>query len=156
MAAGSSTPVAPGSSPTGLKDHRLDGDLVEFDRYIEQQLHRTRRQVKGVDLSSSLMTLALGGLLYLMFVALVDHWVVPGGLGFVGRLIALVGLALGATAFAVVRLGPLTLRRINPVYAAYTIERGRPGIKNSHSHVPASAANSTNHKARLAAKRGTL
>lgn len=130
MAAGSSTPVAPGS-PTGIKDRRPEGDLVEFDRYIEQQLHRTRRQVKGVDLSSSLMTLALGGLVYLMAVALVDHWVVPGGLGFAGRLMALIVLALGATAFTIVRLAPLALRRINPVYAAHTIERGRPGIKNS-------------------------
>lgn len=127
MAAGTSAPPSGGPNAAA---HDLDGKLIEFDRYIESQIHRTRRQVKGVDLSTSLMVLAVGTLVYLMLVAMIDHWLVSGGLGFAGRLTAFLVLAAGVAAYLVVRIAPLLLRRINPVYAAHTIERSRPGIKN--------------------------
>ncbi|HEX7448488.1 MAG TPA: hypothetical protein VF306_13130 [Pirellulales bacterium] len=132
MAAGTTTPPG-GARPTvhNNRDRGLDGKLVEFDHYIESQIHRTRRQVKGVDLSASLMVLAVGTLAYLMLVALVDHWLVSGGLGFGGRLTAFLLLTAGIGVFTALKIAPLLLRRINPVYAAHTIERNRPGIKNS-------------------------
>lgn len=129
MAAGTSTPVSSNPRPAGHDG--LDGKLVEFDQYIESQIHRTRRQVKGVDVSTSLMMLAVGTLVYLMLVALADHWLVSGGLGFAGRLTAFLVLAAGVIVYVAWRVAPLLLRRINPVYAAHTIERNRPGIKNS-------------------------
>ncbi|HEX5442940.1 MAG TPA: hypothetical protein VFW87_03885, partial [Pirellulales bacterium] len=132
MAAGTTTP--PGGRPAVHRNpdgSGLDGKLVEFDHYIESQIHRTRRQVKGLDLTASLMVLAVGTLGYLMVVALVDHWLVSGGLGFGGRLTAFLALIAGIAAFTALRIAPLLLRRINPVYAAHTIERNRPGIKNS-------------------------
>ncbi|HET6881422.1 MAG TPA: hypothetical protein VFI31_14765, partial [Pirellulales bacterium] len=128
MAAGTSLPE------TSRRPSDSDGfraQVIQYDRYIESQLHRTRRQVKGVDLASSLMLLTVASLVYLMLVALIDHWVVAGGLGFAGRALAFGLLAAGVAAFLILRLGPLLLRRVNPVYAAYTIERNRPGIKNS-------------------------
>jgi hypothetical protein len=128
MAAGTTLPETQNRQATA---GGLGAEVIEYDRYIETQLHRTRRQVKGVDISSSLMLLAVAVLAYLMLVALLDHWVVSGGLGFAGRMAAFGLLALGVVAFCVLRLAPLVVRRINPVYAAYTIERHRPGIKNS-------------------------
>jgi collagen type III alpha len=128
MAAGTSLPE------TSRRPSDSDGfhaQVIKYDRYIESQLHRTRRQVKGVDIASSLMLLAVASLAYLMLVALADHWLVTGGLGFASRVAAFGLLAAGMLAFLALRLGPLLLRRVNPVYAAYTIERNRPGIKNS-------------------------
>lgn len=120
------------TSPAGRgKSDVLGSEIVEYDRYIDRQLHRTRRHVKGVDLSSSLMLLSIASLVYLMVVALADQWVVKGGLTFAGRMIAFGVLIAGVGAFSVFRLLPLALRRVSPVYAAYTIERHRPGLKNS-------------------------
>ena len=53
---------------------------------IEDRIHKTRRQVKGVDIIAGLMTLAVGTLVYLFAAAIIDHWLVTGGLGFWGRL----------------------------------------------------------------------
>ncbi|MGH6738161.1 MAG: hypothetical protein ACREDY_03850, partial [Bradyrhizobium sp.] len=77
------------------------------------------------------MLLAVASLVYLMLLALLDHWVVKGGLSAAGRMTAFGVLIAGVAAFAVFRLLPLALRRVSPVYAAYTIERHRPGLKNS-------------------------
>lgn len=136
MAAGTSVPSSPSPQPNGSRrpssgKPTSSAKLVEYDRYIESQLSRTRRQVKGVDLMASLMLLAAGSMGYLLLAALADHWLVPGGMGFAGRVACLALFLAGVTAFVVVRLGPLLLRRINPVYAAQAIEQSRPGLKNS-------------------------
>ncbi|HWB08431.1 MAG TPA: hypothetical protein VG826_04375 [Pirellulales bacterium] len=129
MAAGTTSPE---TSPArqGLADP-FGSQVIAYDRYIETQLHRTRRQVKGVDFSTSMMLLVVTSLVYLMLVALLDHWVVKGGLSVAGRVAAFGVLAAGAAAFALFKLLPLAMRRVNPVYAAYTIEQHRPGLKNS-------------------------
>ncbi len=106
------------------------GRLVEYEAYIESQLRKTRSHVWSVELAGALMLLAAGTLGYFFVAGLVDHWVVPGGLGFWGRLTALfVFLALVAV-FLARQVLPLLLLRINPLYAAYTIERSRPALKN--------------------------
>src|SRR5487761_1078652 len=129
MAAGTSSPETL-QTRQGPPD-AFGNQIIDYDRYIETQLHRTRRQVKGVDLAASLMLLLVASLVYLMLVALLDHWVVTGGLGFAARLAAFGVLAAGVAVFCIFRLTPQVVRRINPVYAAHTIERNRPGIKNS-------------------------
>ncbi len=60
---------------------------TEYEHFIDQRLTRTRRQVKGVDVAGGLVTLAVGVLGYLFAAAMVDHWLVVGGLGFWGRLL---------------------------------------------------------------------
>jgi hypothetical protein len=129
MAAGTTSPE---TSPArqGAAD-AFGSQVIAYDRYIETQLHRTRRQVKGVDLSTSIMLLVVASLVYLMLVALLDHWVVTGGLSVAGRMVAFGVLAAGVVGFGVLKLFPLAMRRINPVYAAHTIEQHRPGLKNS-------------------------
>jgi len=102
-----------------------------LERFIDQRLDRARRQVKGVDLAAGLMTLAVGVLVYTLLVSVLDHWVVYGGLGVWGRLLAFGLLLAGAGWFAARAVFPPLVRRINPVFAAYTLEQSRPSIKNS-------------------------
>ncbi len=56
---------------------------------------------------------------------------VSGGLGFWGRLLLLAGYLAGAVWWIGTQIVPLVVRRINPLYAAYTIERSRPTLKNT-------------------------
>lgn len=102
---------------------------ARFERYIEQQLDKTRSQVKLVDFFSSLLTLAVGVLGFLLVTALVDAWVFD--LGIVGRALALVALVGGTGWFVTSRVLPLVLRQINPAYAARMIEQSQPSLKNS-------------------------
>jgi hypothetical protein len=60
------------------------------ERYIERQLRRTRRQVRGVELASRLMLLAAAAVAFFLLAAVVDHWIVPGGLSIYGRLAAVI------------------------------------------------------------------
>src|SRR6266404_2240834 len=116
------------SSPGGKGP---SGEIVGYGRFIEMQLRKTRSQVRAVDIAGELMILAAGTLAYFFAVALVDHWIIPGGLGFLGRLLFLAVYLAGAGAYFVRQVAPLLLRRINPVYAAHTIESSKPSLKNS-------------------------
>jgi hypothetical protein len=105
--------------------------LVEYERYIDAQLAKTRRHVRSVDLSGSLMLLLAGSLAFFLAVAVLDHWVVPGGLGFWMRMLLCLSY-FGAVGTYIYRtVAPLAWRRINPVYAAQSIERSEPKLKNS-------------------------
>jgi hypothetical protein len=106
------------------------GHLVEYEQFIDDQLRRTRGHVRSVDLTGSVMLLIAGTVAYFFVIALIDHWVMPGGLGFIGRLLALAGIVIAAIYYLAADMLPLLLKRINPVYAAHTIERSRPGMKN--------------------------
>ena len=104
---------------------------AHYDTFIEGRIHYTRRQVSTVDIAVGLMVLGAGMLAFLLGVAVLDHWVVAGGLGFWGRLgLWLAGFA-AAAAYCWRQVLPPLLHRINPVYAAQTIERSRPSLKNS-------------------------
>jgi hypothetical protein len=108
-----------------------NGKLVEYERYIEDQLRKTRGHVRSVDIAGSLMTWAASTLAFFFLAAMIDHWVVPGGLGFWSRLLLLAGYLVAAFYYLATELLPHFLRRINPVYAAQTIERSRPSLKNA-------------------------
>jgi len=102
-----------------------------LERFIDQRLDQARRQVKGVDLAAALMRLAVGVLVYVLLVSVLDHWVFHGGLGFWGRLVAFSLLVGAAGWYAVRELIPPLVKRVNPIFAAYTIEQSKPSIKNS-------------------------
>lgn len=104
---------------------------MEYDQFIEKQIHRTRQAVKLVDFAYASLQLVVGVVVGLLAATLVEHWVVPGGLNAVARFL-LFGLFVGSAGyFFAKRLWPLLRSRINPVYAAHTIERGHPTLKNS-------------------------
>ena len=102
-----------------------------YDAFIERRLRQTRRQVKGVDIAAGIITLLVGVLVYLLMAALIDHWLVTGGLGFGGRLFLLLGLLAAAGTYTWWAILPAVLGKINPVYAAQTIEQCQPSLKNS-------------------------
>ncbi|MCU0961144.1 MAG: hypothetical protein MUF48_13645 [Pirellulaceae bacterium] len=105
------------------------GTSLQHEQIIELQLARTRRRIKWVDLGCLAMGLAGSITTYLLIVVWIDHWVAD--LGEWGRLLALLGLALGVTYYGAAILVPPLLRRINPAYAARAIEQTNPSLKNS-------------------------
>ena len=117
------------SPPQGQPGPPVDPDPREA--FIDNRLRRTRRQVKGVDIATGLLVLLIGTLGYLFAAAIIDHWLIAGGLGFWGRLVLLLGL-LGGASWQIARgvLPPL-IHRINPIFAAHTIEQSQPSLKNS-------------------------
>lgn len=102
-----------------------------MERFIDQRLEQARRQLRAVDLAAGMMVLAVGVLIYTLVISVLDHWVVYGGLGFWGRLVAFGLLVAGGAWFAARVVLPPLVKRINPVFAAYTLELSRPSFKNS-------------------------
>ncbi|MGD9649119.1 MAG: hypothetical protein AB7U73_25635, partial [Pirellulales bacterium] len=84
-----------------------DARLVECDKFIEGQLSATRGQVKGVEIATSLLKLLVGLIAYFLLLVVVDHWVLPGGLGFWTRLLALIGLLAAGGWYLTARVFPL-------------------------------------------------
>ena len=108
-----------------------DSKLVEYDQYIDTHIRNTRRAVKAVDWATALVLLGIGVLAFLFTAAVVEHWLVPGGFPVAVRVVLFMMLLSGVGYFACRRLWPLCRRAINPVYAAQTIERSSPTLKNS-------------------------
>ena len=122
---------APVETPPASQAGPTRGQLVEYDEFIESQLRKTRSHVRGVDIAAGVMLLVAGSLGFFFVVALADHWLVDGGLAFWSRLLLLIVFLSGAGWWIGTQIAPLAFRRINPLYAAYTIERSRPTLKNA-------------------------
>jgi len=118
------------SRPAGLPPTVTRGGETS-EQYVESQISRARWYVKLVDVSAGLMLLAIGTLVFVLVAALLDHWILPSGLGVMGRLLLLMGFLAGAGAYFGTQVLPLFMKRINPVYAARQIEQARPTLKNS-------------------------
>ncbi|RIK82757.1 MAG: hypothetical protein DCC67_06735 [Planctomycetota bacterium] len=108
----------------------LNPALVDSERYVDEHIRKARRSLKAVDLAAGLITLAIGLLGFVLTAAVIDHWVVPGGLNTAGRAALFAAFLAGIAWYAWKKLAPLA-RPINPVYAAQTIERSAPSLKNS-------------------------
>jgi hypothetical protein len=121
MATGTAQPTVVPPPPPAAAEH---------ERIIQRKLGRTSLHVRLVDLAAALALWIVGVLGFLLVAALIDHWL-PGGLGIVGRVIALVAIGGGSLWFLVTHVGPLLVRRINATYAARTIEEATPSLKNS-------------------------
>lgn len=118
-------PVAPPPRPSRSSKHALPAE------FIDEQIGKTRAYVKSVDIAHGVLVLVTGFVAYLLAMALVDHWLAPGGLGVVGRSIAFVAFVGGAVWHVLRSIVPLVMLRINPLYAAQTIEHVQPSFKNS-------------------------
>ncbi len=123
MSSGTVTPLPSPATPAPLPS--------ECEVVIQQRLEKTQRRVKGVDIAVGLITLSIGVLAYLLAAALIDHWLIVGGLGFWGRLGLWLVLCTAAGTYFACRLLPPLLNRINPLFAAATIEQSQPSLKNS-------------------------
>ncbi|MEX0677165.1 MAG: hypothetical protein WD063_08830 [Pirellulales bacterium] len=117
---------APTTDPTATNTK-----LVEYEEFIENQLRKTRSHVRGVDVAAGLMILVAGTMGYFFLAALVDHWLIAGGLAYWGRFLLWGVYLAAATYWVATEIVPLLVKRINPLYAAETIERSRPTLKNT-------------------------
>ena len=97
--------------------------------YVNQQLEKTRKQVKIVDLIAGGLVLIAFVVGFLILAALVDGWIWP--LSRLARWGCLVFLIFGCVAYTLIAIVPLLLKRINPDYAAKMIEEAKPSFKNS-------------------------
>jgi hypothetical protein len=122
--------VAPTSAQPPADPRGAARSAATDQEFIDRQIARTRRALKLVDLSSGLLTMVVGLLAFVLVAAVLDHWVVPGGLGVAGRS-GLFALLVGATLWLGWRMFSPLVRSINPVYAAHTIESFSPSLKNS-------------------------
>ncbi len=104
---------------------------TELEVVIDQRLRQTRRQVKTVDVASRLVGLAIAVIAYLLAASLTDHWLVSGGLATWERVALWLGLVAGALTYLGLLLLPPMLHRINPLFAAETIEKSEHTLKNS-------------------------
>ncbi len=105
--------------------------LGRYEEFIQKRLEHTRRQVRLVDVASGVVVLLAASLFFFLAVALADHWLFPHGLNFFARLILWGIWVAVAGLFAWRTVAPAVMHRINPVFAAQTIEQGRPTLKNS-------------------------
>ena len=87
--------MASGTALGGDNSNALLTTAVQPEAIVEQRVGQARRQVRWVDLLGGLLTLGVGLLAYMLAAAVLDHWVVRGGLGPLERL-ALFTVLVGA------------------------------------------------------------
>ena len=117
------------SSTNSLRSPVAAGDRAGYDRFIDQQVAKTGSQSR-VRRHLQLAHRSGGGRSeLLLIVTVLDHWVVSLGTG--GRWAALALLACGAGWYLVRVLLPVLFGRVNPLFAARTIEHSEPSLKNS-------------------------
>ena len=124
MATGAASSNDPRASTDGAGQ-----DAAQRERYIYRRIDWTRRYVQLRDLITSFMQGAAVTIAFLLALTVWDHWVAP--LALWSRAAALLVILAFWVYVAVTQFAPLVFRRINPVYAARTIEDGVPGLKNS-------------------------
>lgn len=117
--------------PPPPPERPLPKRLAEPEEVIERHIRRTRRQVKWVEIFQGLLVLAVVGLAVLFGAAIADHWLVQGGLPGWTRWAIWLGLAGWSVVYFWVKVLPLLVYRIHPLYAAQTIESARPSLRNN-------------------------
>ena len=110
-------------SPNPGSQSQLLGDS------LQDYLRRASAAIQATEFSQRLLRGAIAGLLSLMVLILIDHWVWP--LTTAARLIAFLLLLTGFLWWLLRRILPLAFRRIHPEYAARQIEQAMPELKNS-------------------------
>jgi hypothetical protein len=102
--------------------------VPRHESFVEAELARARRRIRGQDLGAAALGLAAGTLAYALGMVLLDRWLLLPDLA---RQLALAGYLLAAAAYvAGVLLWPFR-REVNPYFAARQVERAVPGAKNS-------------------------
>ena len=98
-------------------------------QYVDQQLEKTRRQVKSTDLIASILLLVVMVIGFLLLAAILDAWVIT--FTPLMRWSALLLLVTGCVVTMVFSIWPLLTKQINPDYAAKMLEDSKPGFRNS-------------------------
>jgi hypothetical protein len=114
---------------SNVKSSTTNQQPTRVQQYVDDQLEKTRRQVRSNDLIVACLTWAVAVAAFFLVLALIDAWVVS--FSTVWRWVALITLILGSVAWFALAVVPLFLRRINLNYAAQMIEQATPDVKNS-------------------------
>src|SRR5690606_13099969 len=122
---------ATGFAPNDAQRAPAPGAAVDYDQLIDTQLRRTRAQVKLVEIAGGAMTIGVAVVAFFLVASVLDHWIIPHGLGTIGRVLFCLALVGGAGYFFVRVIFPALLGSVNPIYAAHAIERSKPTLKNS-------------------------
>jgi hypothetical protein len=104
---------------------------VSNRKFVDAQIRATRRTLKLVDLFAGILTLTLGLLVFLFIVALLEHWVIPGGWSQTARNALFILMMAGVAWYGWRTFWPLLRKSINPIYAAQTLEKSSPSLKSS-------------------------
>lgn len=132
----SSEPVPP-PNLSGAKQTVLSGNFLdpadcwtESDDLINEQLEKTKSEIRWVDFFGTLAALATVALSFALIGAVLDHWIFRYGLTVSGR-ITLAGIfaALLILLF-LCRLYPICRYKLNPLYAADILEKSQNNGKN--------------------------
>ncbi|QDT38058.1 hypothetical protein [Stratiformator vulcanicus] len=104
---------------------------LDFQEYVDFQVDKARSAIKWTDILTSLAGIALLGLVYLLAFAILDHWVIEGGMSKLGRALMLGGLAIVSLGWIIWRVVVPYWRKVNSLYAAWQIERSSPEMRGS-------------------------
>lgn len=119
------------SPPPGHPAAAHPTETFNPSKYVFDQIDATRIQVKVIEAATETVFFLLAVGLYLAACVVLDHWVLAGGLGGWGRTLAFAGLLVGAAAWIGLRVAPLVLYKINPLYAAWLLERSEMNSQSS-------------------------
>lgn len=117
------------STPISQTPNRAD--LNQVNETIVQRINQVRRQVKRVELITTIAALATFLLAFLLCSVVLDHWVFKEGTPLFLRWVMIVGFLLLGIVFFIWKLIPILRFPVNPAYAAEVLERCHPDMKNS-------------------------
>ena len=102
----------------------------EFETYIDRRVADARNSVLLTDLATGVLLTTIVGVAVVATGVALDAWLIPGGLGGLGRVLMFL-LLIGSVGYlTATRIVPLLVWKINPVFAAKAIEHGSPQLKN--------------------------
>ncbi len=103
---------------------------VDFDEFIDYQLHKAQSGIKTTDLLTALIGGAAALLAYVLLFAICDHWIVDGGFNRSTRLGLLALLLVVLMGWCLWKLVLPYFRRVSALYAAREIESTDPEFHN--------------------------
>lgn len=104
---------------------------VGFEEYIHHQLHQARRGIRGADLLTGGVGVALLTAAYLFLFVITDHWLVDGGWGTGARFFWWSLFILTASGWMWGKVFRPWTQRITSLYAASQLEQSHPDLKNN-------------------------
>ena len=115
-------------SPGNESPQNPRGRLLEYAEFIEEQIHAAQARIKSNDIFRAVLWIITGAMGLLFVEIVLDHSI---ELPLIVRQVTLFVGILVASVYAWVRIVGPWLRRINPLFAAKSIETVDPQFKNS-------------------------
>ena len=112
-------------------ESKTSSRFVDFDEYVDFQLEKTRHGIKWTDMVTAAAVIAAFVVGYLLFFAVLDNWLIPGGFGRTARFAMVAGLLLVSTGWLVWKIVLPYFKQVSSLYAARAIEQSEPGLKST-------------------------